>query len=148
MKTKLLMMIAIAGLATLPACSKAETPATPQTPAVQTVAPQELKLTHINAGQASKMMAARPELVVLDVRTPREYAAGHIEGAVNIDFKNANFSTQLSALDKGQDYLIHCRSGGRSTASLKAFKKLGFSHIIHMDGGMIAWNKAQLPTVK
>ena len=148
MNTKLLTFIAIAGLTTLPACSKAETPATPQTPAIQTAAPQALKVTHVDAKQASALMAAQPDLVVLDVRTPREFTSGHIDGATNIDFKNSNFATQLSALDKDQTYLIHCRSGGRSTASLKAFKKLGFAHIIHMDGGMNGWNKAQLPTVK
>ena len=143
MTNKFFTLIAVTSLALLPACSKAQTPAG----AAQTKT-QELKVTHINAAQASEMMTARPALVVLDVRTPREFAAGHIDGAVNIDFKNSNFAAELGKLDASQDYLIHCRSGGRSTSSLKTFKRLGFSHVIHMDGGMIAWDKASLPTVK
>lgn len=145
MKIKSLAIIAIAGLTTLSACSKSETAEAAPVTATQV---QAMKVTHVDAQQASQLMAARPELVVLDVRTPGEFAQGHIEGAINIDFKNADFATRLAELDAGQDYLIHCRSGGRSTKSLTVFKTVGFSHIIHMDGGMIGWNKAKLPTVK
>ena len=147
MKTKLFTLIAMTSLVTLPACSKAETPKA-AAPTQATAAVQALKVTHVDARQASALIDAQPSLIVLDVRTPGEFTSGHIDGAMNIDFKNSNFSTQLSALDKDQTYLIHCRSGGRSTASLKAFKKLGFKHIIHMDGGINGWNKAKLPTVK
>jgi len=147
MTNKFLIVTAIAGLAFLPSCSKAETPQTETQTSSQT-AVQQTKITHVNAVQASDMMTARPGLTVLDVRTPREFAAGHIDGAINIDFKNASFSSELSKLDPSQDYLIHCRSGGRSTSSLKTFKRLGFSHIIHMDGGMNGWTKANLPEVK
>jgi len=145
MTNKLFTLIAITSIALLPACSKAQTPMDGAQTQTQT---QELKVTHINAAQASEMMAARPGLVVLDVRTPSEFAASHIDGAINIDYKNSNFATKLADLDPSQDYLIHCRSGGRSTSSLKTFKRLGFSHIIHMDGGMIGWDKANLPTVR
>ncbi len=145
MKNKVLTIIAITSLATLSACSKAETA---QPDAAVTTQVHEMKVTHVDAKQASELIAGRPDLVVLDVRTPGEFAQGHIEGAVNIDFKNADFATRLTELDLGQDYLIHCRSGGRSTRSLEVFKKVGFKHIIHMDGGIIGWNKAQLPTVK
>ncbi len=144
MKTKTLMLAAMTALLALPACSQAQTS---DAPAQSQDAAVAMKVTHIDAAQASALMTARPNLVVLDVRTPGEFAAGHIDGAVNIDFKNSNFAAQLSVLDKSQGYLIHCRSGGRSTRSLQTFKQAGFSHIIHMDGGMIGWNRASLPTV-
>ena len=85
---------------------------------------------------------------LLDVRTPEEFAAGKIEGATNIDFRADDFATKLGKLDKTKTYLVHCRSGGRSTESLKAFKELGFTSVIHLDGGMIAWEKAGGAVVK
>ena len=151
MNKKLLTIMIVGALS---ACSQADTNAASPKPQQQEQVAQgeqkagEMKITHINAREALETMGARPELVVLDVRTPREFAAGHIDGAINIDFKNANFATEIAKLDGSQDYIIHCRSGGRSTASLTVFKNQGFSHIIHMDGGMLGWKKAGLPTVK
>lgn len=145
MKTNFLIIAAIAGLTTLSACSKADTATARPVAEMQT---HDMKITHVNASQARELMTERPKLIILDVRTPGEFAQGHIDGAINIDFKNENFATSLADLDASQDYLIHCRSGGRSTKSLAVFKRAGFSHIIHMDGGMIGWNKAKLPTVK
>ncbi len=143
MKKKLLALFVIGALS---ACGQADSGA--KAPKAEVAQKAELQVTHVDANKASEIIKARPDLVVIDVRTPGEFASGHIDGAINIDFKNANFATEISKLDGTQDYLIHCRSGGRSTASLKHFKNKGFVHIIHMDGGMIAWNKAGLPTVK
>ena len=149
MNKKLFTLIVVGALS---ACSQAETSAAaPKSQEqVQQVVQEvtEMQVTHVDANKALETMRARPDLVVIDVRTPGEFAAGHIDGAINIDFKNANFSTEIAKLDGSQDYLIHCRSGGRSTRSLTAFKNEGFSHIIHMDGGILGWNKAELPTVK
>lgn len=147
---KSLIIILVAGA--LAACSQADTNAAATKPdeqvqqSVQEVA--EMQVTHVDANKALETMRARPDLVVIDVRTPDEFAVGHIDGAINIDFKNANFATEIAKLDVSQDYLIHCRSGGRSTRSLTQFREAGFSHIIHMDGGMLGWNKAELPIVK
>lgn len=150
MKNNPITILAIGALA---ACSQADAPTATAQQAqqapeqiVQEVA--EMQVTHVDAAAAFVTMRARPDLVVIDVRTPREFADGHIEDAINIDFRNANFATEIAKLDGSQDYLIHCRSGGRSTSSLTSFKDAGFSHIIHMDGGMLGWNKAELPTVK
>jgi len=153
MNKKLLTLIIFGALS---ACSQADTNAA--APKSQEQAQEqvqklvqevtEMQVTHVDANKALETMRARPELVVIDVRTPGEFADGHIDGAINIDFKNANFATEIAKLDGSQDYLIHCRSGNRSRRSLAVFKDADFSHIIHMDGGMIGWNKAGLPTVK
>ena len=145
MKTNFIALAAMAGLMSLSACSKADAAKT--TPHAEAAA-HTMKVTHVNTLEAKLMMSERPDLVVIDVRTPSEFARGHIIGSINIDFKDASFPTWLKALDPSQDYLIHCRSGGRSTSSLAVFKEAGFSHIIHMDGGMNGWNKAKFPTVK
>ena len=51
---------------------------------------------------------------LLDVRTPEEFAAGHLAGAENIDFYAADFADQIDALDQGEQYVVYCRSGNRS----------------------------------
>ncbi len=150
MKTKYLsvtaIVISLASVALLPACSKAEAPQAVAT--TQKTEQQTTKITHVNAVQSSAWIKENTDTVVLDIRTPKEFNSGHIDGAVNINFYDNDFSTQLQALDMSKDYVVHCRSGGRSGKSLATFKKLGFKHVVHMDGGMKAWNAAKLPTIK
>lgn len=104
-------------------------------------------ITHADAREAAKLVAEKKP-AVLDIRTPREFAAGRIPGAVNIDFNAANFTRQLEKLDKDKPYLLHCATGRRSTRALPQFEKLGFKRIIHLDGGIKAWEKAGHATTK
>ena len=85
------------------------------------------------------------DLVVLDVRTPEEYAEGHLEDAVLVDFYDADFVDQLAALDPDVPYLVYCRSGNRSGETLAAMEQLGFSSVVDVDGGIVAWTGAGLP---
>ena len=88
------------------------------------------------------------EVQLLDVRTRAEWKASHIEGAINVDFKGPGFKEELAKLDRDQPYLLHCRSGNRSSSAKPVFTELGFKVIYHLDGGIIAWEEAGLPTVK
>lgn len=106
------------------------------------------KVDHVDAAAAAKLLASDKKPVVLDIRTPGEYAEGHIAGSKMIDFRSADFEKKVSALDRDKSYLVHCRSGGRSTESLKTFEKLGFKHIIHLDGGISDWEAAGQPVTK
>jgi phage shock protein E len=106
------------------------------------------QVDHVDAAGAAKLLAGEKKPVVLDVRTPDEYAEGHIAGSKMIDFRAADFEKKVSALDRSKSYLVHCRSGGRSTESLKTFEKLGFKHIIHLDGGISGWEAAGQPVTK
>jgi rhodanese-related sulfurtransferase len=100
-------------------------------------------ITHVDAAAAGKLVANK-KVVVLDVRTPQEYKAGHIAGATNIDFLAATFEGRIANLDTNQAYLVHCASGGRSTRCLPVLQKHGFKLIYHLDGGIKAWEKAGL----
>ncbi len=122
----------------------ASIPAPKADPAVKPASPAAV--VHQSATEASEWLKGHSDTIVLDVRTPKEFAEGHIEGAVNVDFLNENFSTELKALDTSKTYVMHCRSGGRSSKALQTFSDLGFQHILHMDGGMNAWKAAGLPT--
>ena len=101
----------------------------------------DTQISHTDGTGAAKLIAQK-QVTVLDVRTPDEFKEGHIDGAKNIDFTENDFETRVSALDKTKPYLVHCASGRRSTASLDIFKKLGFTHVTHLDGGFNAWKSA------
>jgi len=88
------------------------------------------------------------DLVVLDVRTPEEFAEGHLDGAVLVDFYDADFADQLAALDPDVPYLVYCRSGNRSGQTLSVMEQLGFASAVDVGGGIIAWADAGLPVTK
>ncbi len=102
---------------------------------------------HVNPAAAQKLIADK-KVVVLDVRTPKEFATGHIAGATNINYLSADFAKAIAGLDPNQTYLIHCAVGGRSTQALPKFEKLQFQSIYHLDGGINGWKKAGLPVEK
>lgn len=76
--------------------------------------------------------------VLLDVRTPEEYAAGHIEGALNIDIFNPNFRDLIDALDNSKEYFVYCRSGNRSGQACMLMAELGYKSN-NLMGGIGAW---------
>lgn len=88
-----------------------------------------------------------PKIVVVDLRTPEEYAAGHLAKAVNVNFFSEDFEKELAKLDRTKTYVMHCKSGGRSTKSLAVWKKLGFKKVLHLDTGILGWQKAGLKLV-
>lgn len=103
---------------------------------------------NLNAQQAAEFLQMNRNAVILDVRTPAEFQAGHLKNAVNINYNAPDFEQQLARLDKSKPYMVHCAAGGRSTKSLSAFQKLGFQNVRHLDGGLRAWQQAGLPVVK
>jgi phage shock protein E len=98
-------------------------------------------VTDVDSTTAQGLIAGEAGLVILDIRTPEEFAAGHIDGAINIDFKSADFGSGLDALDKTKPCLMHCRSGGRSTAALPQFEERSFGKIYHLNEGFLAWGQ-------
>lgn len=105
----------------------------------------------ITTQEASAMIqenAGNPGFVILDVRTPEEYADGHIEKALNLDYYSETFRDELDELDKGKTYLVYCRSGKRSRAAADIMEELGFGNGYNMRGGIVQWQEDGLPTVK
>ncbi len=86
-----------------------------------------------------------PDEVILDVRTPEEYATGHIDGALNIDWNAGNFEKSVSEMDKQKPVLVYCKGGGRSSEAVAALRKAGFTNVYELKGGMMAWQQAGLP---
>ncbi len=84
----------------------------------------------------------RPNTVILDVRTPAEFAQGHLKNAVNLDIEGADFTTQLGRVDKTKAYAVYCHSGNRSGAALQEMAQLGFAETYDLAGGIGAWESA------
>lgn len=99
----------------------------------------------LEATAFSSKIAETPEAIVLDVRTPEEYAEGHIDRAVNIDWNSDAFDAEVQQLDKEQPVFVYCLAGGRSTAAVEQMRKLGFRNIYELKGGMLQWRAAKLP---
>ncbi|MDY8134181.1 rhodanese-like domain-containing protein [Aquimarina sp. 2201CG5-10] len=76
---------------------------------------------------------------LIDVRTPDEYSDGHIEGALNIDFRNENFEELISRVDKSKPVAVYCGRGGRSGKCSAYMQKAGFTKIYDLDGGITEW---------
>ncbi|OGY21206.1 MAG: sulfurtransferase [Candidatus Woykebacteria bacterium GWB1_45_5] len=89
-----------------------------------------------------------PDFVIIDVRTPPEYAPEHLEKATNLDYSSGSFRSELEKLDKNEIYLIYCRSGNRSKKALVVMRELGFNEVYNMLGGITAWTNSGFPTVK
>jgi len=109
--------------------------------------PGATQVRHADAKEAAKLVAAK-YTVVLDVRTPGEFASGHIAGATNINYLSNDFSNKVAQLDRSKSYLLHCATGGRSTKALPKLLQLGFTNLIHLDGGFKAWQAAGNPVTK
>jgi rhodanese-related sulfurtransferase len=102
----------------------------------------------VSATEGAEIQADPPaDLVILDVRTPDEFAEGHIEGAILIDFYADDFGDQLTELDPGVPYLLYCRSGNRSSLTASMMQNLGFTDVADVDGGIGAWTSAGHPLV-
>lgn len=84
-------------------------------------------------------------LVILDVRSPEEYAAGHVPGAINVP--HDALEGRLSALPQLQDHdvVVYCRSGRRAALALEILKRHGYTRLQHLAGDMEAWNAAERP---
>lgn len=101
----------------------------------------------IDVADAERLIASK-QVVILDVRTPEEFAAGHIASATNLNFYAEDFPAKLQQLDKNQNYLVHCAVGGRSAKASAAMTSLGFKSVYDLEGGMKAWEKAARPIEK
>ena len=112
-----------------------------ETQITEDITPEEA-FTLIQANQQS------PDFVIIDVRTPEEFASGYLENAVNIDYNSAAFSDEIKTLDKNRTYLIYCRSGARSSQALGLMAVLQFAEVYNISGGITAWQAGGLPAVE
>ena len=140
----LLPVFALAGLAACGSDDDSSSEATTAAPAAAATPGAQAQL--VSPAEADGLMADPPAgLVVLDIRTPEEFGAGHIAGATNLDFYAASFAADLAELDRGVPYLVYCHTGNRSGMATQAMQQLGFTTVYDIAGGIDAWQAAGFP---
>ena len=106
---------------------------------------------NMGPGEAQALIrenAGNRDFVVLDVRTPGEFAQGHLEGAVLVDYRSPGFREEMAGLEKTKTYLVYCRTGNRSARAMGIMGELGFRSIYNLEGGIKRWLEEGLPAVR
>ncbi|HKW83901.1 MAG TPA: rhodanese-like domain-containing protein [Burkholderiaceae bacterium] len=147
MKHRIGVLAAAAWVAgSLASLSTADTPAAPTpvvAPAAANAAPRISQ-----ADLLARLDKKDPNVVVLDVRTAAEYAAGHVPGARNVSHDElANRLGELDAL-RDKDVVLYCRSGRRTALAEDVLRKAGFTKLLHLDGDYLAWQAENRPVEK
>ena len=93
----------------------------------------------VNSDEAAKMMAAEQGYLIVDVRTAKEYADGHIPHAINIPNESIGGAAPKELPDKNQKIFVYCRSGARSVQASEKLAGLGYTNIVEM-GGIKDWH--------
>jgi len=149
----LLIVIILAATPVFSATAAAEQPAPgPASPTAPTTGPTTAPaaVRKISIDEFDRMRKEKG-VVILDVRTPREYAEGHVAGAINLPVTgqgSEHFNDEVAKLDKSTTYLVHCARGVRSANAVNRMSKLGFTHLNDFTGGMDLWKKEGKPVEK
>jgi rhodanese-related sulfurtransferase len=107
-----------------------------------------VKVAPAQAADLIRQHAGDATFVTLDVRTPEEYAGGHLSGATNVDVNAADFGARIGRLTRTSTYLVYCHSGNRSARATAQLHELGFGHVYELTGGIAAWEQAGQPVVR
>jgi thioredoxin len=102
-------------------------------------------LKNLEAAAFQKAINTETNKQILDVRSVDEFQNGHIEGAVNADINSPSFQQIATRLEKTKTVFVYCLSGARSASAAGQLKEMGFSKIVNLTGGMLAWQSANLP---
>lgn len=132
------------------ACAFAVVPVTPRgadTPKPAPAATAAKGFKDVNAAEFDQLRKGT-NVVVLDVRTRKEYDEGHIKGSVLLDFNSEDFEKEVAKLPKDKTYLVHCAAGGRSSRACKKMATLNFTNLFNLQGGFGAWQKEGKPVEK
>ncbi len=154
MRTRLVAAAAATALLALglAGCSStdASAPAAASSPSVQgPAAPIAAPQAPVRVGaEEFASVVASPGVTIVDVRTPEEFAEGHLDGAVNYNVQGAEFADQIATLDPAGTYAVYCRSGNRSQAAVAAMAQAGIPGIYELESGIVGWQEAGLPVVQ
>ena len=69
---------------------------------------------------------------VIDVRTPEEFAEGHLEGALNLNIEGSSFAADIAKLDPTGTYVVYCRSGNRAGKAVTAMQQIGIPNVTNL----------------
>jgi rhodanese-related sulfurtransferase len=102
----------------------------------------------VNSTDVEALLKKQPKMVILDVRTPDEFKAGHVKDAININIHDTDAYDRLGKLDKKATYLVYCRTKNRSGIAVNYMLQNGFTNVYQMMDGMTGWMQNGLTTVQ
>lgn len=105
-------------------------------------------LSSLNAQDFSELLRQKPDLMLLDVRTPSEYAEGHLPNSVNVDVLAPDFERRAAeVLGQQRSVALYCRSGHRSKQAAAQLTRKGYT-VYELSTGWMGWVEAALPTAR
>lgn len=99
----------------------------------------------LNALAFYEQLKQTPGAQLIDVRTPSEYAGGHLQNAINFNWNGDDFGSQIEKLDKNKAVFVYCLSGGRSASAASNMRAAGFKTVYELNGGIMKWRAEALP---
>jgi len=139
-------LFALSTVGMAPAQDKA--PAEPPPVVKEMVAKAKGFVQKVSAADVKAAIDQKENAVILDVRDPGEYAAGHLPGAVNISRGTLEFNVFNKISDQNSKIYVYCKTGGRSSLATKTLNDLGYKNAILMDAAFEDWIKAGYPVVR
>jgi rhodanese-related sulfurtransferase len=103
-------------------------------------------VSNLSPADFAQRLKGESQALLLDVRTPGEFAGGHLPGAKNLNFNSPSFQQEVSRLDRSQPVYLYCAVGGRSASAAALMKKMGFQVLYNMSGGFSQWSAQGLPS--
>ena len=102
----------------------------------------------LKSAEAKKLIETQKDLVILDVRTPEEFAGGHLKNAQLLNKYDPDFEAKLKALDRNKTYLVYCAVGGRSAKAVALMQEKGFAQVYNCEEGYEDLKKAGVETAE
>jgi len=101
----------------------------------------------ISAAALQKRIDAKDDsLIVVDVRTETEFAAGHVPGAINIPY--SHFPARAAELPSNKDVVVYCATGIRAEKAAVSLRENGFTRLLHLQGDMTGWAESKRTVAK
>ena len=141
---KLLVLFAFLSIPFYYSCTPSESKAQPVVVEVQ----ESTTAKNIPAKDFQLLILTKGNVIILDVRTPKEVAAGRLANSVAIDFYAPNFKQEVAKLDKTKPIMIYCHSGRRSAIAMSKMREMGFVEVYNLETGILGWNGAGYPIEK
>ena len=117
------------------------------TPTAPVPAPAAVVVAPLSQEALLEQQSSHPEhLLVLDVRTPQEYADGHVPGAVNVPYDQ--LASRLAEVPQDKDVVLYCKSGRRAGIAADVLAANGYTRLSHLEGDMNAWLEKGRPVAK
>lgn len=146
---KMIVRLALITLAmfVLAACGTTSKPIAPDMMVKQKMKEAKAEILSMSAAELKSMMDSGKKVVIYDVRTRKEFAAGHIPGAENVPRGLIEWGIG-DVMDANEEFVIYCAVGGRGAFATKRLKDLGYTKVYNLNGGYKGWAKAGYPTTK